>query len=246
MIVALDLRSDVEGLRMLCRHVRRALLLVFAVLSAPAGAATIFDTFDPGGSFDLDPQNSVLMAGRVDGPIFPIAVRSAAEFTVSGGTFALDSITLPISASMPIDLLRVRLTDDTGGAPGTTLETLSENGTWPTVSNPFTTTTTLTSSSHPLLADGASYWIVTELTALPTGFVNYKWFTNTSGTLVSVSVLQQQETSGSTIPSDPWTGNLRLRPLAFRVEGTPAPEPSAGLLIASGLAALAQRRRRSR
>src|SRR5262245_29829652 len=41
-----------------------------------------------------------------------------------------------------------RLTADAAGAPGATIEILSENqGIWPNAANPFTTTTTLASTS---------------------------------------------------------------------------------------------------
>jgi hypothetical protein len=111
--------------------------------------------------------------------IFPVALRAAAQFTVAGGDYHLTSVRLPISTqgSTPGDFLRVRLAVDDGGAPGSTLEILSQNQSWPATSNPFTTATTLTSSLHPLLSNGASYWIVTELTSFPGG-VPSTWTTD--------------------------------------------------------------------
>jgi hypothetical protein len=116
--------------------------------------------------------------------------------------------------------LRVRLTEDAGGVPGATLEVLSENeAIWPAYSNPFTTTTTLTSQSQPLLLDGASYWLVTEPTAIPAadpGLVDYRWYANTGGT--TVPVLQQ---TSAGLPADPWNSATVPIAAAIRVEGPP-------------------------
>jgi formylglycine-generating enzyme required for sulfatase activity len=209
---------------------RVALLLVVgcAVFAQEARAAVVFDNFDGGGGFHAE-FNSVAAEVFIPDPFFPHTVRAAARFTVSGGPYTLDSITLPISVSKfgtSDNILRVRLTADASGAPGATLEILSENqGVWPNLANPFTTTTTLTSTSHPTLANGSSYWIVTEPTAIPAGIplhVDYRWFLNTSGS--SVSFRQQQENSAS-LPADPWPGSATTDNVAFRVEGTPSPPP---------------------
>ena len=116
--------------------------------------------------------------------IAPTGTRLAVRFTVTGGSYALTSVKVPISEQkdVPDDVHRVRLTTDVAGSPGTTLEVLSENqGIWPTISSPFTTATTLSSASHPLLLDGAAYWIVSEPTSTPGGgnfFVEFRWSMN--------------------------------------------------------------------
>src|SRR5262245_44678569 len=128
-----------------------------------AGATVIFDSFAPGGGFHPQ-ENSGAAFSMLDDPFPPTGIRAAARFTVTGGSSQLTSITLPISVqrNTGMNILRVRLAADNGGVPGTTLEVLSENqDIWPTLTNPFTTTTTLNSVTHPMLLNGSSYWIVT-------------------------------------------------------------------------------------
>jgi len=138
---------------------------------------------------------------------------------------------LPISVAKSgtsDDVLRVRLTGDAGGAPGATLEILSENQGWPPFANPFTTATTLSSTSHPTLAEGASYWIVTEPTAIPAGspiVVDYRWFGNSSGATVP---FRQQQVNSASLPADPWPGSAGAVNVAFLVQGTVVPPPPLG------------------
>ena len=205
---------------------RRAWLLALlsSALSLAARADTVFDNFDPGETFD--PNDNLVAAEVFQESPLNVAIRAAAQFTVSGGTFTLDSVTLPIAVdeSLGANILRVRLTQDAGGVPGATIETLSEDQSWPALSVPFTTKTTLSSSIHPLLSNGSQYWIVTEPTAIPAtnpSDVDYRWYYNTTASDVSA---RQQEVPSATLPSDPWTSgtepNLLSLPLAFRVDGT--------------------------
>ncbi len=182
----------------------------------------IFDNFDEGGGFH--PQSNSGAASASINPPFTFASRAAVQFTVTGRDFTLNSITLPISvdkAQAEPDVFQVRLTEDNGGVPGTTVEVLSSNGSqWPALANPFTTATTLTSSGHPVLLQGRSYWIVTELTALPAQSVDCRWFVNTSGNEVPFRQQQAQDA----LPADPWGGSQVANDVAFRVEGDPLPQ----------------------
>jgi len=166
-------------------------------------------------------------------------LRAAASFSVNQD-ITLESVTLPISEGSPEPRLRVRLAEDAGGAPGLTLEVLSENeGVWPTIANPFSTTTTLASTVKPDLLQGVTYWLVTEPTELCAldsgGSRDYRWFHNTTGDLVTV----RQQTSVDQLPEDPWPGSEATGSLAFRVEGATS-EPNAVPSLSSwGLVLLA-------
>jgi hypothetical protein len=195
--------------------------LAFLLIAAPlARADVVFDNFDAGDTFSPTANLGAAYAQRMSGSV--VAIRAAAEFTVTGGDYLLDSITLPISFSSNNatgNFLRVRIALDNAGAPGPNLETLTEDQPlWPPMSTPFTTKTIVGSVNHPLLSNGGSYWIVTEPTAIPSGdpsTVDYRWFQNTGG--VTVPGRQQQATGG--LPANPWTGFSGPVALAFRVDG---------------------------
>lgn len=207
----------VQGLRQFRRS--GILMILFLASVRCAEATVIFDNFDAGGGFH--PQNYLGAAYAESSFVSVGAERMAVQFTVAGGDFSLTSITLPIGfqGDASGSFLRVRLTSDNGGAPGATLEVLSENaGIWPTLVSPFTTTTTVISAAHPTLSDGARFWIVTEPTSMPPSGTSYtyEWFDNTSEN--TVPVWQQQKPGG--LPADPWTGFSGPGAVAFRVEGT--------------------------
>lgn len=202
---------------------------------SPVQASIVFDTFDVGGGFHT--QDNTVAAAAVYSPRFGLsAVRLAAQFRITGGDFNFSSITFPISfqGNGPDSALRVSLAENNAGLPGAVIEILSENQTiWPAFENPFTTTSTLTSSTTPTLFNGSSYWIITELTSSvsQSEFLDYRWFQNTSGATVSI-LLQQVDGS---LPSDPWTGYSGPNNLAFRIEASPIPLPGAAWLFGSGI-----------
>jgi hypothetical protein len=130
---------------------------------------------------------------------------------------------------VPDNVLNVRLTEDAGGVPGETLEVLSLNeDIWPALSSPFTNRTTLSSSVHPVLLPGRSYWIVVEPTAMPSGErvnIDYRWFFNTNGAELPI---RQQQREGA-LPADPWDGFEGSAEIGLRVDGihlTPLPDLS--------------------
>jgi parallel beta-helix repeat protein len=198
-------------------------------------STTVVDTFDAAGTFH--PQNNTVAADGYAPPLMPMspATRAAVRFTLppASSQYQLASISLPISfQGTDAATLRVRLAQDSAGLPGPTLEVLSHNESrWPAFTNPFATTTTLSSPTGPVLVGGASYWIVVELTAFPSGSADYRWFQNQSGTGL-LPVLQQQIDSSTPgwlpqdLPGDPWTGptvTSSVQPLALRVEAVPLP-----------------------
>jgi len=214
-------------------------LLAVLLATSSAGAAVVFDNFDPGDTFSPTSNLGAAFAQRMSTSV--VALRAAARFTVSGGDYTLDSITLPIGVQISGatgNFLRLRLALDVSDAPGPNLETLTEDQPlWPPLANPFTTQTTVGSANHPQLAAGSSYWIVTELSALPGGnpsTVDYRWFQNVGGTTVE---FRQQQSTGD-LPANPWTGFDGPEAVAFRVDGTStvgvdAPGAAPGGLMAS-------------
>ncbi len=191
-----------------------------------ARADEVFSNFDPDGAFHPG-FNSVAASARGAGsPFGARATRFAAAFHATGSDFTLDLVTLPLSQAVSAgigDFLVVRLAAEAPGGlgmPGATIEVLSMNQPVPQFANPFTTTVTFNSITHPRLIAGVHYFIVTELSEFPTlagaQQVDFRWYLNTSGT--TVPAWQQQS---QTLPTDPWDGVSQLDSVAFRIDGTP-------------------------
>jgi len=190
---------------------------ITSVMTLNFGKSVVFSSFDSSGGFSS--QNNVVAADEYPSPPPGLTLRAAAQFTVSGGNYNLSAVTLPISfeGNGGQGHLTVLLAADSGGTPGATVEVLSKDESiWPAIANPFLTGTTLKSAIHPLLSNGASYWIVTELDSLTGQTQDYRWFENTSGT---TTLFRQQQTSGG-LASGPWTGFSGQENVAFSVEGT--------------------------
>jgi hypothetical protein len=195
--------------------------LVFLKFLPTADAAVIVDKFNSDGSFATSSNivatsKSINLSGTVR------LTRAAVKFTVTNFDYRLSSVMLPISYSgpAPSNYLKVSLTADTANVPGAVIEVLSLNSnTWPGA--PLSIAKTLTSSSNPLLLQGNSYWIVTELSSTPPSNVDYRWYLNSES---NNSPFLQQQTSGATLPTS-WPGASSPTRVAFRVEGAVVPEP---------------------
>lgn len=202
--------------------------LVIFFFTTNLQATTIFNNFDTGGGFNST-STDIIAAGTSTSILVVLgesphgAHRSAVQFTVTGGNFLLDSITLPIAFDgSQNNTLRVSLSEDHNGVPGRTLETLDDKRqTWPVYSpsTPLKQTTTLTSTAKPILREGNKYWITTEVTSFVTEFgsLEYYWYKNTSGSTVP---FLSQGSNGS-LPSEPWDVISSPLNLAFSVDGNP-------------------------
>lgn len=191
-------------------------IALFALL-VTGRAEVIFDSFDTDGTFSKTGWSGGAGWNGNTG------YRTAVQFPVTGGDCVLDSVTLPVSRykidSWPWpEVLRVRLAQDAGDAPGTTVEILSLNqDIWPEWSNPFSTVTTLPSASRPLLTQGSKYWIVLEVSTMG-GAPDYRWHTSSNGP----ELLERQHATSGGLPTDPWEGAQGPGRNALRVTATPA------------------------
>jgi hypothetical protein len=122
---------NIRGIFMLA--IRPPVLGILLWLSGYSNAqsAVIFDNFDSNGGFH--PENYMLAAQALsDTPNQSLTsyFRLAVQFAIPNNNFYLESITFPIAfqGNAPGNTLRVRLTEDNGGTPGTTLEVLRFSG----------------------------------------------------------------------------------------------------------------------
>jgi hypothetical protein len=207
----------------------RGFLLAILVASG-ADAAVIFSTLDANGGFHPTAWSGAATLFVQEGAWGTGFSRCAVGFTVTGGAFRLESISLPIGQwGTPEDILRVSLAEDSEGVPGNTIEVLSDRQPWPESTSPFSTLTTLYSGAHPPLLEGSRFWIVAEIAFIPrTGYVQtrYEWYQNLSNSAVPFW-WQSQNDQYPRLPYSPWDWDnydtyFTSQPVAFRVEGTQA------------------------
>src|SRR3989338_987302 len=203
-------------------------LVSLAVLVVPqkAQAIVVFDNtenFFTSGSYLLMTQ----------GAPFDFDNDQAAGFTVTGGSYALNSIELPVTFSQGPNEFDLWLVNDNGGQPGSLLESFH-------FSNPpegtYYTWLTANSASNPVLNDGNLYWVVGSATG-PDAVIGWN-VSRTNGYAAHTA----EDGNGGHVGSD-WNRG------AFRVTGSepgqaPVPEPDTLSLFGAGLAGFLLRRRK--
>ncbi len=176
-------------------------------------ATTIFSNFgQPGNTYDAT-QGAGIFG-------YPDPNQNIAASFVPGSDYLFDSADLALLMYPEIpgyftsNTLDVWLMSDSGGLPGTIMASFS-------VSIPFNSSGiyTVSSASHPLLTSGATYWVAVS----PDGSARAAWLANNQG-LMGLAVGHFGPPFG--------LNDSQLTP-AFRVEGTPVPEP--GILILLGI-----------
>lgn len=218
-------------------------LAVFALLGVGAVrgmADVIFNNFGPGDAY-------ITGAGRAVGAVGPTGDVSevATAFTVAGGGFTLDQLTVGVSLFSGQNQLDVTLAaSDGAGIPGTLLETFRfENAMGPLGSNnpPLIANSTV----RPLLSEGAQYWVI----ASASGATGAVWNFNSTG---GEGLTASRTNGGPWSLDDAQPLQAALRVSGMRLPGpepSPVPEPSALALLAAGALGLYSRgrvRRRQR
>jgi hypothetical protein len=201
-------------------------LAAWALLTAPARADIIINTFGPGDSYQPFLGQGVGLPNYQD---------VANRFTPTNESFTLDRLVLALSVIRGTDGVDVWLTNTVGGVPGTILESWHVDNLPRFGSNNMPTD--LESVVHPFLEEGVPYWVVATV---PIGEnTSAVWNINVSGDADALGIRQN---NGSWFVINDVLGRG-----AFRVEATLAPEPGTLALFGLGTLGLlgyAWRRRR--
>jgi hypothetical protein len=197
-------------------------LAILTMAVCPAHGATVFTTFGAGQGF----------AG---GAAYILAQTEMNAFRfVPAQDCTLTHVDFAAAGWVGVENLTFALTNDSGGLPGTLLESWTFQDV--AAAPPFPALVPVLSADsilHPVLLQGSTYWIsATTATGSTTGSGGL-WFYNELG--IFETRLRSQD-GGST-----WT-SYEANTAAFDVLGSTAPEPSGFLLVAIGLLGCAKAR----
>jgi hypothetical protein len=204
---------------------KKSLTLSVAALLCFTGssfAGVIYSNLGPGNSFGGDYTS-----------VHPTLPFSDAVRFVAGTSGALADVLVPVGDVN--GLLTFDLYQDSGGQPGTLLES------WTNVTVPtdplIPTLLSLTSAAQPFLSSGTQYWFVaTSAPIVVSPSFGLFWSAST------------QVSSGgfwSSTNGGPFTGSVDLVPPAIRLDSnSAAPEPATWAMLGCGLLGLVVRRRR--
>jgi len=194
-----------------------------------ARATMIYSNLGPGGTFDTTP----FTGWAVD-----IGEAIANKFTVPvGSDYFFKDAMLPLALTVGPNDFRVSLETDSAGLPsGSIVESIDV-----TTLTSTPTLFTVTSVLRPVLASGASYWLVVWPPAVNGDAANGGWSWNSTGDIGAGNDFVSTN-GGPTGPFTPENGFIRS---AFQIDGTAAPEPASVTLLGLGsLGLLAYGRRR--
>ena len=208
-------------------------LLLFFVLSlviegtSRAQSTIIANTFGPGNSFN--PNVGMTAAWHLLYEDFGQGI--AAPFSVNGGSYLLDSVTLALSHEYYSSTMTISIVRDNAGMPsGQVVETVTSDLASVT-SDPQVVT--FASSLNPVMPDGGVFWLVIEPPAqnLSNNDDNsiYSWYA--SGMLGTTAIRNFDFGTENWLPWQVYGPNLLP---AFSIEGSAVPEPGTLSLLLLG------------
>jgi hypothetical protein len=200
-------------------------VLIFSVfLSSPPHAAVVFDNLGPEDSYDI------FRYPFGKSSFGPLGLYTGGAFTPTA-SFTLDTLELPISQSQcpqglscP-DIVDVFFTGSSAaGNPDAVIESFHLENALPVQGPPFVSQgslITVGSTLHPLLLSGERYWVIVAAREVFGG-----WHLNSVGDFGPLVL--------DVVPLEQATVRNQTRP-AFRVIGSPVPEPSTMTLFGIGI-----------
>jgi hypothetical protein len=188
-----------------------SLTIALVATSSPSWAATIFNNFGPG-------DTCCVTDSDITGPF-----QLGFQFSVAptGPDYNLSNVIIPLNSETAPTTTNLFLAIDDAGVPGAIVASFATINVLNTLPGDIFSVAPLAPTT--LLA-GESYWLVNS----PPPGVEVGW-----GTYAGGAFLNGAFRSSSTGAWSSFNTNV-----AFRIEGTPIPEPSTALLLGIGLAAL--------
>jgi len=192
-----------------------------------ARADVLFDSFGTNGTFNGSQFAPVVWNIDSQGSIFNTGIGLAQKFTVVGGSYSFQSVSLAMEHIQDTNNFAISLLADNAGSPGTVLEQV--------ISRPGNVingaqVVTYQSSLTPVLAAGNSYWLMVEPVELNTSNQTdnaaYAWY---AGNGLGWGATRSFDFGNNTWGSwEFYPDSLRA---AFRIDGLAIPEPSALSLV---------------
>ncbi len=213
------------------RFISAALLLCCRCQSA--SGEVVFNNFGPNDSYDASPHlNGTTWVIDSPGSSLNYGFGTGVRFQVSGGSYWLDSVTLPLGNSYGgANNLAISIRADNNGSPtGTLLETIV---THPTGIPSSYVVVNYQSSLNPVLVGGDYYWLTLEPADLNVSNRGnngvFDWGSSSMGGYAGYHEFD--------FVTDDWFNwRTHASPIvpAFRVEGTAVPEPGTIWLLVAG------------
>lgn len=192
-------------------------LFVVALLSpgSSASAATIFNNFGPGDACCATDSD-------VTGP-FQLGFQFSVA--VTGPNYNLTDVIIPLNSETVPTTTNLFLAIDDAGAPGAVVASFATINVMNTLPGDIFSVSPLAPTT---LIAGESYWLVNS----PPPGVEVGWGTYAGGAFLNGAFRSSSTGAWSSFDTN----------AAFRIEGTPIPEPSTALLLGISLAVLSASR----
>jgi hypothetical protein len=184
------------------------------------------------------PNNHDQMSG-----IGPTQAKAAGwTLPALGSSYRLDSLTARLGGYDPADAPLVRIFDDNGGTPGSSLLTLNN----PTPNDGTVADFTFTASGDLVMAPGLTYWVVFFIDAAISA-TTFNWMANVPN-ITPTGLFSNAGFLFASNPTGSWQAEPSLIFNTYQLNASAVPVPALGapaLLLGTVLMAALRRRRRT-